>query len=56
MNIQSLSVCVPATRCINDCEFCCSKMHGGDYEDRFTPLATTMIGIHSTHSKIAQSL
>ena len=42
MNIQSLSVCVPASRCINDCEFCCSKMHGGDYEDRFTPLSTTM--------------
>jgi len=42
MNIQSLSICVPASRCINDCEFCCSKMHGGDYKDRFTPLSTTM--------------
>lgn len=41
MNIQSLSVCVPAKRCINDCKFCCSKMHGGDYEDRFTPLSST---------------
>lgn len=38
MNIQSLSICVPAKRCINDCKFCCSKMHGGDYEDRFTPV------------------
>ena len=42
MNIQSLSVCVPAKHCINDCEFCCSKMHGGDYVDRFTPLSSTM--------------
>lgn len=42
MNIQSLSICVPAKTCINNCEFCCSKMHGGDYEDRFTPLGTTM--------------
>lgn len=41
MNIQSLSICVPANRCINDCEFCCSKMHGGDYEDRFSNFATT---------------
>ena len=36
MNIQSLSVCVPAKRCINDCKFCCSKMHTADYEDHFT--------------------
>lgn len=36
MNIQSLSICVPAQRCINDCKFCCSKMHGGDYEDLYT--------------------
>lgn len=42
MNIQNLSVCVPTERCINDCKFCCSKMHGGDYEDRFTPIGTTM--------------
>ena len=35
MSIQSLSVCVPAKRCINDCKFCCSKMHTADYEDRF---------------------
>lgn len=42
MNIQSLSVCVPAKKCMNDCKFCCSKMHGGDYEDRFTLYNTTM--------------
>lgn len=40
MNIQSLSVCVPAKRCINDCKFCCSKMHGGDYEDCYSNQAT----------------
>lgn len=40
MNIQSLSICVPAKKCINNCEFCCSKMHGSDYEDRFSNLAT----------------
>ena len=38
MNIQSLSVCVPAKRCINDCVFCCSKMHEADYEDCFTDM------------------
>ena len=52
MNIQSLSVCVPAKRCINDCEFCCSKMHGGDYEDRFTPLATTMSYIEDMKKRL----
>ena len=39
MNIQSLSVCVPAKKCINDCVFCCSKMHTADYEDRFSGTA-----------------
>lgn len=38
MIIQSLSVCVPSLRCINDCKFCCSKMHTADYADRFTEL------------------
>ncbi len=38
MNIQSLSVCVPAKRCINDCKFCCSKMHPAEYEDRFSDI------------------
>ena len=42
MNIQSLSICVPAQKCVNDCKFCCSKMHGGDYEDKFTAIGTTM--------------
>lgn len=40
MNIQSLSVCVPAKRCINDCKFCCSKMHSADYVDHFTNIQT----------------
>jgi len=36
MIIQSMSVVVPTkNRCINDCEFCCSKTHTNDYEDRF---------------------
>ncbi len=39
MNIQSLSVCVPAKKCINDCSFCCSKMHSADYEDRFSGIS-----------------
>ena len=38
MNIQSLSVCVPAKKCINDCKFCCSKMHTADYDDLFTDI------------------
>ncbi len=36
MNIQSVSVCVPAKRCINDCKFCCSKIHNSEYDDFFT--------------------
>lgn len=40
MNIQSLSVCVPAKKCINDCKFCCSKMHTSDYEDHFTDVSS----------------
>ena len=39
MNIQSLSICVPAKNCINDCRFCCSKMHNADYEDRFSDIS-----------------
>ncbi len=38
MNIQSLSICVPAKRCMNDCVFCCSKMHDANYDDCFTDL------------------
>lgn len=33
MKIQSLSVVVPAKKCINDCKFCVSKMHESEYED-----------------------
>jgi len=39
MNIQSLSICVPAKNCINDCRFCCSKMHNADYQDRFSDIS-----------------
>lgn len=52
MNIQSLSICVPAKRCINDCKFCCSKMHGGDYEDRFTPIGTTMAYVEDMKKRL----
>lgn len=52
MNIQSLSICVPAKRCINDCVFCCSKMHGGDYEDRFTPIGTTMVYVEDMKKRL----
>lgn len=31
MNIQSMSICVPASMCFNNCRYCCSKMHGNDY-------------------------
>ena len=33
MKIQSLSVVVPAKKCVNDCMFCVSKMHESDYEN-----------------------
>lgn len=33
MNIQSLSICVPGG-CPNDCKFCVSKMHRGDYTNQ----------------------
>lgn len=52
MNIQSLSICVPAKKCINDCKFCCSKMHGGDYEDRFTPICSTMSYIEDMKKRL----
>jgi hypothetical protein len=32
MKIQSLSVVVPAKKCVNDCKFCVSKMHVSEYE------------------------
>lgn len=34
MLIQSLSVVVPSKKCINDCGFCVSKMHGEQYENK----------------------
>lgn len=36
MKIQSLSVCVPAKKCINDCKFCCVKMSESAYPDQIT--------------------
>lgn len=48
MRIQSMSVCVPASKCFNDCAYCCSKMHGGDYEniwarlDKFSEYARSL--------------
>ena len=35
MNVQSMSICVPAIKCFNNCAYCCSKMHGGDYENMY---------------------
>jgi hypothetical protein len=35
MPIQSLSVVVPNPKCVNNCKFCCSKMHANDYENLF---------------------
>lgn len=34
MKIQSLSVCVPTGRCVNNCAFCVSKMHNDDYPNK----------------------
>ena len=36
MEIQSLSVVVPSTGCINCCPFCVSRMHTNDYKDLIT--------------------
>ena len=36
MKIQSLSIVVPTSRCMNDCPFCVSKMHDNQYENRFS--------------------
>ena len=36
MRIQSLSVCVPSGKCINDCKFCCVKMSESPYKDQVT--------------------
>lgn len=34
MNVQSLSVVVPNNHCINNCKFCVSHMHSGDYKNQ----------------------
>ena len=39
MIVQSLSICVPAKKCINNCKFCCSKMHDGEYDDCFSDVS-----------------
>ena len=52
MNIQSLSVCVPAKRCINDCKFCCSKMHTADYDDRFTDYLNYSSYVEDTRKRL----
>ena len=31
MEIQSLSITVPTKICINNCKFCCSKLHTNPY-------------------------
>jgi len=32
MEIQSLSITVPTDKCINNCKFCCSKLHPNNYQ------------------------
>lgn len=34
MEIQSLSVCVPNERCVNNCKFCCARMHCDSYPNQ----------------------
>ena len=34
--IQSLSIVVPSTSCINNCKFCVAKMHGEKYDNKIT--------------------
>ena len=36
MKIQSLSICVPSGKCINDCKFCCVKMSEAPCKDQVT--------------------
>jgi hypothetical protein len=40
MKVQSLSIVVPNSRCINDCEFCVSKMHSNDYKNQMDTNST----------------
>ena len=39
MEIQSLSVCVPSTGCINNCKFCVSRQHYEDYKNTCNQLS-----------------
>lgn len=47
MNVQSMSICVPAIKCYNDCVYCCSKMHGGDYGNIYGDITTRATYIKS---------
>lgn len=38
MKIQSISIVVPTSTCINNCKFCVSRMHGNPYEKHFDEL------------------
>ena len=35
MNIQTISIVVPTKGCVNNCKFCCSKMHECPYENHW---------------------
>jgi len=35
MNIQTLSIVVPTSGCVNKCKFCVSRMHENDYDIKF---------------------
>jgi hypothetical protein len=35
MNIQTISIVVPTKGCVNNCPFCCSKMHDCPYENKW---------------------
>lgn len=35
MNIQTISIVVPTKGCVNNCKFCCSKMHNCPYENHW---------------------
>lgn len=35
MNIQTISIVVPAKKCVNNCPFCISRMHDSPYENKW---------------------
>ena len=39
MKIQSISIVVPTTKCVNSCKFCVSCMHESPYENTFDAIA-----------------